>query len=143
MASLQGEAEGQALTSSLWWPVIKLNWMSWSCDRFRLNIRKMFLFKKVFRRWNIYPNGVVMASRCQSTRSVWTTLLDIQSDFWVVLCGARERTQQWLWVHSNVGYPIILQIHMYKKSPVDNLPHFLQHIIREKNIYSLTKMMWR
>ena len=43
-----------------------------------------------------------------SSRSIWTTLSDIWSEFWVVLCGARSWTQWSLWVLSNSGYSMTL-----------------------------------
>lgn len=43
---------------------------------------------------------------CHSWRSIWTTLSDIWSDFWVVLCGGRSWTQWSMWVPSNLGYSV-------------------------------------
>ena len=36
--------------------------------------------------WNRLPRVVITASRCQSSSSVWTTRLNIEFEFWVVLC---------------------------------------------------------
>ena len=52
--------------------------------------------------------GTVTASPGQwswhwHSRSIWTSLSCIQSDFWVVLCGARSWNLWSLWVPSNLG----------------------------------------
>jgi len=47
------------------------------------------------------PGGI--APSCQSSRSIWTLLLDMWSHFWVVLCGARSWTRWSLRVLFQLG----------------------------------------
>jgi len=48
------------------------------------------LHQRVVGPWNRFPRAVGMAPGCWSSRDVWTMLLDIEFEFWVILCGARS-----------------------------------------------------
>lgn len=82
-------------------------------DRFRLDIMKTFFT----RGWS--GTGTRSSGQwswhwaCQRSRSIWTMLSDIWSNFWVVLWRARSWTQQSIRVPSNLGYSLILWTPIY------------------------------
>jgi len=39
--------------------------------------------------WNRLPRAAGTALNCPRSRSIWTAVSDILSDFWVILCGSR------------------------------------------------------
>lgn len=43
--------------------------------------------------WNKLPRAMGTAPSCQSSKSVWTPLSDIEFEVWVVLCRARSWAQ--------------------------------------------------
>ena len=55
-------------------------------------VRERSFTEKVVRHWNRLPRAVVMAPRLLELNKCLTTLSDIWSDFWVVLCGVRSWT---------------------------------------------------
>ena len=55
------------------------------------------------------PRAVVAAPSCWTSRSTWTALSALWSNFWVVLCGARSWTQWSLQIPSNSSYSTILR----------------------------------
>ena len=65
------------------------NGMGLCQERIRLIVRKR-LYSTGWWAWNWLPRAVIVALNCQSSRSIWTTLSDILSDFWVVLYGSRS-----------------------------------------------------
>lgn len=84
----------------------------WTCisfiqKRVRLAIRKMFFSRGPWVRDRL-SRALGMAPSFQSSRSIWTTLSDIQSDCWAALSGARSWTRWSLWVSTNMGYFMIL-----------------------------------
>ena len=60
--------------------------------------------------------AVVMAWRCQSSRSVWAVLSDIAFDFWVVLCRARSWTSgenEGFEASYSVDLPVVLHFSVF------------------------------
>jgi len=74
----------------------------------QVGYQEKILHQKVGGAWHRLPGAVGTAPSCWSPRSIWTSLSDRGSEFWLVFCGARSWTQQFLWVRSNLGYSVIL-----------------------------------
>jgi len=58
---------------------------------------------------------------CWSSRSIWTMLSDLWSDFWMVLCRARSWTWS-VWVHSNLCYSMIIWFYYNENYTLSHLP---------------------
>jgi len=81
-----------------------LNTATWDHEQtgHRWNTLSMDTFK-ILHQERVVEHGT-WHEASQSSSSVWTALLDIWSDFWVVLCGARGWTQWSFWVFSSLGF---------------------------------------
>jgi len=73
------------------------------------------------------PRAVGMAPSCQSSSSIQTPLSHIAFGFWMLLCGARGRSQCSLWVPCNLLCSVLLwfygsrytfMLHLYYESLV-------------------------
>lgn len=56
----------------------------------------------------VFPGQWLWLWTCWSSRNIWTTLSDLNSDVLAVLCGARSWSWWSLWVSSHLGYSMIL-----------------------------------
>lgn len=115
-ASSWGDVEGEALISSLWWPVRQPTRMAWS------RVRGGLIW--ALGKWSSLGGWVLELApqgrghSHQELRKNWTMLSDTLCDSWHVLC--KSWTWWSWWNPSNSGYSTILGS--------DNLPH-VKHLL--------------
>ena len=75
--------------------------------RVALDVGKRFFTRRWSCTGTASPEHWSWQRACQSSASIWTTLSDVCSDFWMVLCGASSQTRRSLRVPSNSGCSLV------------------------------------
>ena len=116
IASSQGGVKEEVLISALKWSVIELEGTPWSCHRGGSG----WISGKGSSPRGCLGTGTGCPGKkprhlCCRSSSIWITLSDIWSDFWVVLDGARSWTWWSSWVLSYLGFSVILWLFSLEK----------------------------
>lgn len=70
----------------------------------QVEVKNLF-FTKGWLSWHRLPRATGLTSNCWRSRTVWTTLSNLGSDFWVIPCRAKSL---YLWFPSNLRYSMNL-----------------------------------